>query len=66
MCTHSDLIAIAKRITGNMLNGYKTGAVLILVILILEYFIITIINNYMPFLLGKRKKQIKTSNTVKF
>jgi len=66
MCTHSDLIAIAKKITGNMLNGYKTGAALILVILILEYFIIKIINKHMPFLLGKRKKHIKTSNTIKF
>lgn len=59
MCTHQNIIHIFRKITNNDLNTYILGLVLLVAILIIEIPITYIVNNYLPFMLGKFKKKEK-------
>lgn len=57
MCTHQVIMLILQHIFNNQFNGYISGTIFFIVILLIELLIIEIINRYMPFMLGKFKKK---------
>ena len=59
MCTHQPLLNIINKFTGKTEYGYLIGFILFVFIMLIEIPIIEIINNYLPFMLGKFKKKEK-------
>lgn len=57
MCTHQNLIHIFRKINNNDLNTYILGLALLIAILIIEKPITYIVNNYLPFMLGRVRKK---------
>lgn len=65
MCTHIYILEFAIMVTGSTFAGYINENILIVVIMMLEYPIITVINRFMPFMLGKRySKKARKSNDM--
>lgn len=58
MCTHQNLIFMLRRFTDNTLNGYILGLFCFLFVLTLEIPVVAIINNYCPFMIGKRIEKV--------
>lgn len=59
MGTHQNILKIIFYISNFKFEGYIKGIILLFVVLIIEFPIIYIINNYLPFMIGKFPKNKK-------
>lgn len=55
MATHQNIIKICRIILNNNLKDSFEGITLLVIVCILEFPIVYIVNNYLPFMLGKSK-----------
>lgn len=55
MGTHQNILNIIFYILNSRFEGYIEGTILLFVVFIIEFPIIYIINNYLPFIIGKKR-----------
>ena len=59
MALHQNIMYLFEKITGLSLYGYITGLILFTILTIIHITIIQLINNYLPWMIGKFKKKEK-------
>lgn len=64
MATHQNIIRIFQRLLGNQIDSFISGTLLLVTILIIEIPLVYIINNYLPWILGKSNKKKTTKMAI--